>query len=59
MLHSKLSGVDYSTYIESKSYYDADTGLFDLDSMDQHELEESYEYRYSSGQLTDDEMDAA
>ena len=50
---------EYASLIEGKSYYDADTGLFDLDGMDQHELEESYEYRYSSGQLTDDEMGAA
>jgi len=50
---------DYAKLIESKSYYDNDTGLFDLDSMSQQELQESYEYRYSSGQLTDDEMGAA
>jgi len=50
---------EYAKLIESKSYYDNDTGLFDLDGMDQRELQESYEYRYSSGQLTDDEMGAA
>ena len=59
MDYKSMSTEEYTEYIEGKSYYDGDTNQFDLDGMDQHELEESYEYRYSSGQLTEDEMAAA